>query len=107
MFYEGVWNTIEENFDKQRQTGLLIKTDYKESKPILVYFSAPSVNFREKIYFTEFCSKPICPVSWDCRIHQLHLCRGVKPSQHVYDTKQSDGEVPVMLGLWRMWSTPS
>ena len=24
-----------------------------------------------------------------------------------YDTKQSDGEVPVMLELWEMWSTPS
>ena len=24
-----------------------------------------------------------------------------------YDTKQSDGKVPVMLGLWEMWSTPS
>ena len=24
-----------------------------------------------------------------------------------YDAKQSDGEVPVMLGLWRMQSTPS
>ena len=24
-----------------------------------------------------------------------------------YDTKQSDGEVPVKLGLWGMWSTPS
>ena len=23
-----------------------------------------------------------------------------------YDTKQSHGEVPVMLGLWEMWSTP-
>ena len=23
-----------------------------------------------------------------------------------YDTKQSDGEVPVMLGLWGMQSTP-
>ena len=25
----------------------------------------------------------------------------------VYDTKQSDGEVPVMLELWGIWSTPS
>ena len=25
----------------------------------------------------------------------------------VYDTKQSDGEVPVMLELWGMLSTPS
>ena len=24
-----------------------------------------------------------------------------------YDTKQSDGEVPVMLELWRMHNTPS
>ena len=24
-----------------------------------------------------------------------------------YDTKQFDGEVPVMLELWGMWSTPS
>ena len=24
-----------------------------------------------------------------------------------YDTKQSDGDVPVMLGLWGMQSTPS
>ena len=20
-----------------------------------------------------------CPVGWDCRIHQQHLCRGVRP----------------------------
>ena len=26
---------------------------------------------------------------------------------HGYDTKQSDDEVPVMLGLWGMWSTTS
>ena len=24
-----------------------------------------------------------------------------------YDTKQSDGEVPVILDLWGMWNTPS
>ena len=24
-----------------------------------------------------------------------------------YDTKHSDGELPVMLELWGMWSTPS
>ena len=51
-----------------------------------------------------------CPISWDCRIHRLHLCRGVRhPFQWVscYDTIQSDGEVPGTLELWRMWSTPS
>ena len=44
-----------------------------------------------------------CPVDWGCRIHQLHLCRGVilPPNECPgYDTKQSDGEVPVMLELW-------
>ena len=47
-----------------------------------------------------------CPVGWGCRIHQLqdtpppNECPG-------YDTKQSDGEVPAMLELWGMRSTPS
>ena len=51
-----------------------------------------------------------CPVSWGCRIHRLLLCRGVRPPPHNgcpgYDTKQSDGEVPAMLELWGMRSTP-
>ena len=50
-----------------------------------------------------------CPVGWGCRIHQLLLCRGVRPSQWVswYDTKKSDGEVQVMLEFWGMRNTPS
>ena len=50
----------------------------------------------------------ICPVGWGCRIHRLHLCRGLRPLHESpgYDTKQSDGEVPVMLELWGMQSTP-
>ena len=37
------------------------------------------------------------------------LQRGKKPSNEcsVYDTKQSNDEVPVMLELWGMRSTPS
>ena len=53
----------------------------------------------------------ICPFGWGCRIHRLLLCRGVRPPHPNkfprYDTKQSDGEVPVMLELSGMWSTPS
>ena len=52
-----------------------------------------------------------CLVGWGCRIHRLHLCRGVRPPPHHecpgHDTKQSDGEVPAMLELWGMRSTPS
>ena len=51
-----------------------------------------------------------CPVGSGCRIHWLFFCRGVSPPLEEYpeyDTKQSDGEVPVMLELWGMWSTPS
>ena len=50
-----------------------------------------------------------CPVGWGYRIHQLLLCRGVRPHSNecpIYDTKKSDGEVPVMLELWGMRSTP-
>ena len=45
-------------------------------------------------------------VGWDCKIHQLHLCRGVRLPQWVswYDTKQSDVDAPAMLELWGMWS---
>ena len=47
------------------------------------------------------------PVSLGCRIHWLHLCRGVRNECPDYDTKQSDVEVPAVLELWEMWSTPS
>ena len=51
-----------------------------------------------------------CPIGWGCRIHRLHFRRGVRhpPNKYPgYDTKQSDGEVPAVLKLWGMWSTPS
>ena len=51
----------------------------------------------------------VCQVGWGCRIHQLILCRRVIPLNKCpgYDSKQSDGEIPVMLELWGMGSTPS
>ena len=48
-------------------------------------------------------------VSWGCGIHQLLFCRGVRPPPNEcpgYDTK-SDGEIPVMLKLLMIQSTPS
>ena len=51
-----------------------------------------------------------CPVGWGCRIHWLLLCRGVNPpptSVLDMDTTQSDGEVPAVLQLWGIRSTPS
>ena len=51
------------------------------------------------------------PVGWSCTIHLLHLCRRIRsplPSKCPgYDTKQSDGEAPVVLELWEIWSTCS
>ena len=48
------------------------------------------------------------PVSWGCRIHRLHLCRGLRHPQWVswFDTKQSDGDVPMMLELTKIPSNP-
>ena len=58
-----------------------------------------------RIYQWVSCS----PVGWGCRIHRLHPYRGVRHHSYNkcprYDTKQSDGEVLVMLKLWRMQST--
>ena len=53
----------------------------------------------------------VSPVGWDCRIHPLHFWKVISPLHPndcpVYDTKQSDGELPVMLELWRIRNTPS
>ena len=60
------------------------------------------------ILFSWSCSR--CLVSWSCRIHQLLFCRRERLNPKVrpgYDSKQSDGEVPVMLELWGMRSSPS
>ena len=54
-----------------------------------------------------------CPFDWGCRTHRLLLCSRVTPHPTPpnecpgYDAKQSDVEVPVMLELLGMWSTPS
>ena len=50
-----------------------------------------------------------CPVGCGSKIHWLLFCWGVRRPYECpgYDTKQSDGEVPVMLEVWGMWSTPS
>ena len=65
----------------------------------------------EQIIYEQLRTHPgDCPVSWGCRIHWLPLCRGVRPPPNEcpgYDTKQSDGEVPAVLELWGMRSTPS
>ena len=49
-------------------------------------------------------------LGWGCRIHQLHLCRRVNPPSNDCpdnDSKQSDGEAPVMLEHWEIQSTSS
>ena len=48
------------------------------------------------------------PVGWGCRIHRLHLCRGVSPTHECpgYDIRQSDGKPPA-LKIWGMWNSPS
>ena len=49
------------------------------------------------------------PVGCSCRKQRLLLCRGVRPPKECpeYGTKQSEYEVPVILELWEMRSTPS
>ena len=60
-------------------------------KPVFSMF----LFFTWSVIAASFSSKH-CPVSWGCRIHRLDLCKEVRPH------KKSDGEVPVMLGVWGM-----
>ena len=68
-------------------------TSVREYLPVLILYGAHP-------------SRPL-----GCRIHWLHLCRGVRhpPTNEYpgYDSKQSDGGVPVMLELWGKQNTPS
>ena len=51
-----------------------------------------------------------CSVGWGCGIHWLLLSRGIRPIPNdcpAYDTKQSDGEAPVMREPWGMRSISS
>ena len=47
--------------------------------------------------------KKLKNIGWGCRINRQYLCSEVKRPSHNecpgYDTKQSDGEAPVMLEL--------
>ena len=90
----------------------IIKQDYRLFNS---YFSRPLIQRIEKnvikfVYISFYSFIVDCPVGRDCRIHRLLLCRGVRPPPTnecpVYDTKQSDSEVPAILELWGMRSTP-
>ena len=65
-----------------------------------------------EIFFihNKYYRSPSIPHSpcWGYKIYRLDLCRGVRLPDEIpdYGTKQSDCEVPVMLELWGMWSTP-
>ena len=52
---------------------------------------------------------PGSSVGWGCKIHLQHLCRGIVSSNDCprYDIEQSNGEAPIILELWEMWSTSS
>ena len=76
---------------------------------ILIRNEIPNLVMISRPLFTTFPTS-YCPVSWGCRIHRLLLCRWIRPPANEcpgHDTKQSDGEVPAMLELWGMRSTPS
>ena len=71
------------------------------SRPLADAPRKPATNVMAAIF--------ICPVGWGSWMHRLYLCRGVRPPPNEcpeYDTKQFNGEIPVMPELWRIRSTP-
>ena len=77
------------------------------SKPTTIGITIPLVF--HSFYSSLAQSKYFCPVGWGCRILWLLLCGGGTPRPQwafYYDTKQSDGEFPLMLDLWGKRSTP-
>ena len=83
--------------------------------PIWIFFLPPSycrilsrftfiLSFRKKEYQIQELIL-LCPLGWGCRIHRLHLCWRVRPHPTESPGYDTNGEVPVMLELWGMWST--
>ena len=101
-----VWKYLKKQ--NKKKTVQLTKNVDKFSVIVFVKFLHSSLSSQVFIMVRRRISS--CPVGWGCRIHRLLLCRGVRPPPNEcpgYDTKQSDGEVPAMLELWGMRSTPS
>ena len=79
-------------------------------KKCFLFFSTHDPGCSDAPYIFHLISFLACPVGWGCRIHwPAPLQRGKTPPNECpgYDTKQSDGEVPAMLEIWGMRSTPS
>ena len=77
---------------------------------IYIYMYLPNFSKIDRMQLKVNFKRSILPSRLGRRIHRLLLCRGIRPSPNKspdYDTKQSDGEVPVMLGLCRIRNTPS
>ena len=91
-----------QNYDKEIQAILIVFKQMRFCLSNMLSIKYSFRNLRLYIYINGIWS---CPVS---RIHRLHLCRGVRSPPNecpVYDTKQSDGKVPVILEFWGMQST--
>ena len=71
------------------------------------------VRWSTRLIFPIWLTFPLkdCPVGWgwDVEYTDCILCGEVRPPNECpgYDTKHSDGDVPVMLGLWGIRSTTS
>ena len=71
------------------------------SEILKIWFGNCTVTLRTPSIYTG-------PVGWGCRIYRLYVCRRIRLPHRVscYGTKQSDGEAPAMLEIWRMRNTP-
>ena len=106
MTFLEIWYAIKEamkNYLVLYHIHSLYENYFLESMHLQLTFKWSLVSWTPGIYLS-------CPVGWGWRMHWLHLSRGVRPPPlHEcpgYNTKQSDGEVPVMLGPGGMQSTP-
>ena len=113
-------NQLMEKLSQKKVLDKLIKNNEDEAQGI-----TPKTRHRQTIHFKKrrkkkttcqhqilsgCAKKKICLVSWGCRIIDCFSVERQDPSTNKcprYDTKQSDGEVPVMLQVWVMRSASS
>ena len=85
-------------------------SEYTPSEVLNEALTVESQSCLKRFEVNDHSASFLLPLGWGCRIHRLRRYREVRPpTTSVLDMslKKSDGEVPVMLELWGMISTPS
>ena len=85
---------------RNRSYGSVCLSDTKEALTPSKITKCCGSSFIKSIQLKNGLQRPGCLVGWGCRIHWLHLCRGVRPPMSVHKTQPTNQRPGKRLGLY-------